>query len=215
LRQGDVLVSIHGRPIRSDADFHRWVVYHPGRPVPVVILRDGRQETIYVTYEDDMADADVVYEEQPVADMQGYLGVSFDANARNAAIVSVVAPNSPAEHAGLRQGDMIVALNGQPVDSYQQAIEVIASMRPGDRLGIDFARRQEDKTQAVLASKPGQGPRAAALPRDEVRVYQEDRANISIENEGQINRQNNRRLLNREPADRRSGDRPLLPRLRN
>jgi hypothetical protein len=220
LREGDILISVAGHPIRSHADFHRYIVYQPGHRVPVVILRDGRRETVYIVYEEDMA-GDVVYDDQPqqpVAEAQAFLGVVFDAGNQNAAVVVAVSPGSPAEQAGLQRGDIIVALNGQEVRSYHDAIGVINSMRPGDRLGIEFSRRVDDQTQAILADKPGPGARSATLPQREVEVrgYRGDPQDVppATETEIEIRRDNdNRGLLNR-PL-RRDGRRPLLPRLRD
>jgi hypothetical protein len=217
LRQGDILISVDGHPIRSDADFHRWVVYEPGHRVPVVILRDGRRETVYIVYEEDMVDDAVVYDDQqPAAEAQAFLGVVFDAGNPNAAVVVAVSQGSPAEQAGLQRGDIIVALNGQEVRSYNDAIGIINSMQPGDRLGIEFSRRVDDKTQAILAGKPGPGARSATLPQREVRGYRGDVQEVppATETDVEIRRDNeNRGLLNREP--RQDGRRPLIPRLRN
>jgi len=219
LREGDVLVSVYGRPVRSEADFYRWVVYQPGERVPVVVLRDGRQETIYIIYEEESADAPLAYDEQPAEGDQAFLGVSFDPQIRDAAIVRAVTPGSPAEHAGLQPGDMIVALNGERVASYQDAIQMIGSLRPGDRLGIEFSRRVDDRTQAILSGRPAQGPRAATLPRAETRVYQDGRGDVSAPDQDteeiRVDDSPNRGLLNRDRTDRRSGNQPLLPRLRN
>jgi hypothetical protein len=219
LREGDILISVDGRPIRSEADFHRFIVYEPGRRVPVVILRDGRRETVFIVYEENVIDDAVVYDDQPqspVAEAGAFLGVLFDAQNPNAAIVIAVTAGSPAEQAGLQRGDIIVALNGQEVRSYRDAIGVINSMRPGDRLGIEFSRRVDDQTQAILAGKPGPGARSATLPQREVRGYRgvPQDAPPATETDIEIRRDNdNRGPLNREP--RPDGRRPLLPRLRN
>jgi membrane-associated protease RseP (regulator of RpoE activity) len=184
-----------------------------------VILRDGRRETVYIVYEEDMVDDAVVYDDQPqqpVGEAQAFLGVVFDAQNPDAAIVIAVSEGSPAEQAGLQRGDIIVALNGQEVRSYRDAIGVISSMRPGDRLGIEYSRRVDDQTQAILAGKPGPGARSATLPQREVRGYRgaPQDAPPANETEIQIRRDNeNRGLLNREP--RQDGRRPLIPRLRN
>jgi S1-C subfamily serine protease len=218
LREGDILISVDGHPVRSEADFHRFVVYERGHRVPVVVLRDGRRETVYIVYEEDMA-GDVVYDDQPqqpVAEAQAFLGVVFDAGNQNAAVVVAVSQGSPAEQAGLQRGDIIVALNGQEVRSYNDAIGIINSMRPGDRLGIEFSRRVDDQTQAILAGKPGPGARSATLPQREVRGYRDVPQDVppATETEIEIRRDNeNRGLLNR-PL-RQDGRRPLIPRLRD
>jgi S1-C subfamily serine protease len=221
LRRGDVLISLHGRPIRSQAEFVHWVHTHPGERIPVVVLRNGRQQTVYVAYDQPMMQ-DNVYQpvEPPAAGPQPFLGVLFDAQVRDAALVRDVTPGSPAAHAGLKPGDMIVALNGQQVSSYQDAIQMIRMMRPGEQLTIDFSRRVNDQTQALLASRPGEPVRTAAAP--DVRYQGEvapmpqpvDQDRPSDVPPGEFER--DRRMIDEERGVRLPlRDRPLLPRLRN
>ena len=98
LRRGDVLISLHGRPVRSEAEFVRWVHTHPGQRIPVVVLRDGRQETVYITYDQSMMPQDhQVYRpvQPPVAGSQPFLGVMFDPQVFDAAIVRSVTSRQP------------------------------------------------------------------------------------------------------------------------
>jgi S1-C subfamily serine protease len=223
LRRGDVLISLHGRPVRSEAEFVRFVQTNPGQRIPVVVLRDGRQQTVYITYDQQMMPQDQqVYRpvQPPVAGSQPFLGVMFDPQVFDAAIVRSVSPGSPAEQAGLRQGDMIVALNGQRVNSHQHAIQLIRTMRPGDQLMIDFSRRVNDQTQALLADRPGEPVRTATAPDQRYEqdvapmpqpIYQDRPDDVPP---GEFDR--DPRMIDRERGVRPPlRDRPLLPRLRN
>jgi hypothetical protein len=87
------------------------------------------------------------------------LGVTLDPRYRRSAVVRSVAPGSAAEHAGIEPGDTIEALNGNRVTSYYDVLEFVDSMRPGDVIDIDFARRITGRTQAVL---DGSSPQAGA-----------------------------------------------------
>jgi Do/DeqQ family serine protease len=49
--------------------------------------------------------------------------------------------NSPAYDAGLRPGDVIVAINGKPVHSAQESLAIIAALRPGAPLKVSGLRR--------------------------------------------------------------------------
>ena len=48
--------------------------------------------------------------------------------------------NSPAYAAGLRPGDVILALNGKPVHSAQESLALIAALRPGASLKVSGVR---------------------------------------------------------------------------
>jgi hypothetical protein len=215
-RRGDVLVSFHGRPIRNEADFMRFVVMYPGQRVPVVVLRGGQRETIFVEAPDQVAHSTnrVI---GPAQAGGAYLGVIFDAQARDAAVVLRVNPGSPAEEAGLQAGDLMLALNGQEVRSYPEAISMIRSMQPGQELEIIFDRaRSEQQIVAVLDAQPA--VRTATRPSDDVII---DRQTVPAGVDVEINRENsnratgNRRLLDRSRSEDGFGNRRLLPGRRN
>jgi serine protease Do len=77
---------------------------------------------------------------------RGYLGVQFDrvsetlAQAlgvpRGAAQVTMVQGGTPAEEAGLEQGDVIVAVDGQQLNNYNQLRTIISNKRPGDAISL-------------------------------------------------------------------------------
>lgn len=150
LRQGDVLISYGSRPVRSQADFNRWVVYQPGQRIPVVVWRDGREETIFITYDQ--------YETTPIQRQSGYapqsggayLGVTFDPQSNRGAVVRSVAPGSPAENAGIRPGNVIVAVNDRRVSHYQDVIDSVAALPPGQELDLVVVHR------LTLTARPGQ-----------------------------------------------------------
>jgi membrane-associated protease RseP (regulator of RpoE activity) len=150
LRQGDVLVSYGGRPVRSQADFSRWAVYQPGQRIPVVVLRDGREETIFVTY--DQNQANPIQRQAGYAPQPGgaYLGVTFDPQSNRGAVVRSVAPGSPAENAGIRPGNVIVAVNDRRVSTYQDVIDSVAAIPPGQELDLVVVHR------LTLSARPAQ-----------------------------------------------------------
>jgi serine protease Do len=55
-------------------------------------------------------------------------------------VVSTVAPHSPAERAGLQQGDVIQRINGEPVIDAKAMQQKIRSMPIGAELGLQVLR---------------------------------------------------------------------------
>jgi S1-C subfamily serine protease len=166
-RDGDVIISVNRRPVRSEDEFYEYVHTHRGQRAPIVVLRDGREETLYLNEEQSLLPADQqVRQAPPDAAARPYFGVVFDPRIRDAAVIQSVHANSPAEAAGLKAGDELVAINGERLYSYRDAIDMIRSTRPGVTIDIDFSRRLDSQTQAVIDSAPGGPLRTATNPAD-------------------------------------------------
>ena len=87
------------------------------------------------------------------------------ADARGA-LVSGVEPGGPADHAGLKQGDVIVALDGRKVSDANAVRNQIAGTKPGSSMAVDVLRG--GKTQS-LSARLVERPRAerADTPQEE------------------------------------------------
>ncbi|MGB9741672.1 MAG: Do family serine endopeptidase [candidate division WOR-3 bacterium] len=98
--------------------------------------------------------------------IRGYLGIrpqELNSELRRALklktdygiLVSEVLPNTPAELAGLKIGDVIIQVNEQPVSGVEQFRKLIASLKPGTEITLRIIREgQELNKKAVLAEFP-------------------------------------------------------------
>ncbi|MBI4605950.1 MAG: PDZ domain-containing protein, partial [Planctomycetes bacterium] len=84
----------------------------------------------------------------------GAAGEDSDGKAR----VTQVLPDSPAEKAGLRAGDAIVAVDALPVAGFDKLLDRLRAARPGQKVALVAARGSETLAlEVVLRSRPGAG----------------------------------------------------------
>lgn len=76
-------------------------------------------------------------------------------NARRGAVVVQVIPGTPAERAGLRQGDVIVAVDGESITSMEDLIATLRKKHVGDEVTLKIIRDgKEIEVKARLSEKP-------------------------------------------------------------
>jgi serine protease Do len=85
------------------------------------------------------------------------LAESFKLPRPMGALVSDVDKGSAADHAGLASGDIVLAINGTPIEMAGDMSELVGAAKPGDRMDLQIWRAGQAKTlHAVL-----EGARAA------------------------------------------------------
>src|SRR3546814_5246519 len=99
---------------------------------------------------------------------RGYLGVGIQPVTDDIAaalglpknrgeIVARVEPDGPASKAGLKQGDVIVRVNGQDVTPDQSLSYLVANLSPGTRVPIELIRGGKRQTvTATMATRPSE-----------------------------------------------------------
>lgn len=84
----------------------------------------------------------------------------WDAGYSAGALLLEVNAGSPAQKAGIRRGDIIVAVDGKALKPEAILSDVIKSHEPGDRVEIDFWRRMTERSVKVTL---GENPEKADL----------------------------------------------------
>ncbi len=149
IREGDQIILVNGENVATEAEFRRHILAGRGR-FPVVVMRNGEREEILVSADDLQAAANVPTQER--TDDRAALGIWFYAMPEGAHVVHVV-PGSPAERAGLRQGDFVTSLNGEPCTDWQAVTERVAQAEPQSAVKMQVSRRGE--TLAMEATLGG------------------------------------------------------------
>ncbi|KAA0584993.1 DegQ family serine endoprotease (plasmid) [Azospirillum oryzae] len=79
------------------------------------------------------------------------------------ALVTSVSPDSPAASAGLRQGDVITAFNGDPLEQMRQLPRIVASTGIGSTVPMTLLRGGKEETVQVTIGELRNEPQQVAL----------------------------------------------------
>ncbi len=83
-------------------------------------------------------------------------------------LVNRVVPQSPADRAGLRKGDVIVRLNSRPVRTPEDLSNLVLAENPGQSIALEIVRNGEKRTlNARLATRPSEDGQTRARGRSD------------------------------------------------
>jgi len=95
-------------------------------------------------------------------DITPELAESFNQKNGNGSLIAGILLNSPADKAGLRPGDILVAIDGKPVTDSQSMLNIIAMLKPREKATLEVIRAGKRlKIDLVV----GKRPPATQLPR--------------------------------------------------
>jgi regulator of sigma E protease len=138
IRRGDRIVSVAGRRVDTWDQFFLAVGTRPNREVTITFDRDGRDLARQVT---PVSAPENKYE-------IGDIGVWPDAHPN----VPKVTPGEPADKAGIKPGDVILAINGEPVVLPSQLVGIIGRS-VGTPITVTVRRDGERRNFTVVPIK--------------------------------------------------------------
>jgi len=132
---------------------------------------------------------------------RGYLGITiqdiqtemrpedrevFGLEGKHGAFIQSVVPDLPADRAGLKEGDAIVTVDGQPINSSDDLIRTISAKAPGAQVALGVIRDGKDrKLTAQLADRTDNVARASREEPDETpepTTGSDKRLGVTVEN---------------------------------
>jgi serine protease Do len=165
IKPGDVITSVAGNAIGTPRDLAVDVAtIKPGDQAKIEVLRDGATQTLTASVES--LPTDTASDATPAGDPSPSVGLALaplspDARGEldlpahtRGALVAQVRPGSPAETAGVQQGDVIVGVGSMAVASPQQAVKAIHdAVRSGHAVALRVVRDGHTEFVAIDMSK--------------------------------------------------------------
>ena len=136
LKPLDQVLSVNGKPVHTWNELVQAFVQHLNEGLQVTVRRGGRQLQLRL----------------PVA--KASLGDNRQLGIRPLfpAVVGDVSPGYPAEKAGLKTGDRILAINQQPVANWEEMTRIVRA-HPGEPLTL-MVLRGSDTLQVAITPRP-------------------------------------------------------------
>jgi S1-C subfamily serine protease len=161
LRRGDVIMSVNGNGVQSGDDFNQYLGANPNQASTILFQRNGRQYTVQLQPQSDDQNRSYSYDARN-GNSRAYLGVTFDPNYREFAVIREVKPDSPAEKIGLKPGDTLTHISGREVRSLFDAIRTLSSMPAGEEFELQYDRPQHQTAKVSLGEREEQANRNPA-----------------------------------------------------
>jgi serine protease Do len=157
MRASDVIIAANGKPVNGGDQLVEMVsAAQPGSTIDLKVLRDGKTVDLPVRVGDRAAViADNGNEESAPEGAQGEaaptrLGIAVQnlspsdrqqmGLSTGGVLVASVEPGSFAEDIGITKGDVIVAINRQPVNSAADVRNIVQSAKPGEAIAFKLMR---------------------------------------------------------------------------
>lgn len=135
---------------------------------------------VYTTGKDKSGNSQKGWLGVSIQDVTSHLKRSMDLKTSEGALVSDVVDDSPADSAGMKEGDVIVRFDSRDIADASDLQEAVAKTKPGTKVLIDILRKGEKKTlQVVIGAYPESGRFSVVIPRGAgPRVFVGERAMV-------------------------------------
>lgn len=149
LKTGDKVVKVNGADYKSLADLRTSDVLL-GENSSYTVLRDGQKIVVKIpsNFIEKLSDKKAAFIEPMAAFKVAEVAASEEPGSQDGELL-------PAFSAGLKAGDYITAVNGQPIRFYHEIKEVLAK-EAGKAIHLAISRQGQSDTLSMVVSKSGQ-----------------------------------------------------------
>ena len=155
LQEGDIVIEYAGAPVSEPRDLSRAVAKtKPGTSSKMKVIRDGKEVVVTITVEEMKSAPEVKASVQKKAKLGVSVRPLHDEEKKkfeNGLVIVEVTPDSPAEEAGLKAGDILIKVGGKTVKTFDELKETVAKAQDSLPVLVD---RQGQRTFVPIKLKP-------------------------------------------------------------
>lgn len=126
----DKIVKVNGKEVKNWKEFTIALGMKAGKSVEIEVLRNGNIQKIAITLPDDMSKE------------------SFGISPVIPAKIGKVLENSPAAKSGLKEGDIIVGVNGKPINTWFEFADFMASLK--EKQSVNLLVKRDNKIFSMM-----------------------------------------------------------------
>jgi len=145
-RAGDKLLYVDGREVQTWGEHQFYMLHQAMKGNPITFEVQSEQSAVRTIELDFSAIDQSQISGQPITSQIGLYPPPPRAE------VNRLVPDAPAALAGLQQGDIITAINGEPIAHWFEMVEAVSS-RPGEELELTIRRGETELSQKLTAAR--------------------------------------------------------------
>lgn len=163
VKTGDVVVSVDSKPVKSTRELQLLIgSMSPGSKVALKIFREGQEKNFTVDLAEKPNKSIVAQNEtQENAEpdvLDGVTVADIDAESRKqyslpesvkGVVITQIDPDSPSASAGLKEGDVVLEINREPVTSSKQAVDLSEKLKKDKKVLLRVQSRNATRYVVV------------------------------------------------------------------
>jgi S1-C subfamily serine protease len=157
IKEGDILLEFDGSPLTSPTQLSRLAAATPpNKEVKLLLFRDKKKMTINIVLgqqRDSLVKDESSHYGMVVEGITPELVNIYKLSEEKGVVITEVEPDSLADKAGLRTGDILMAIQRQRVDSIEKYREIMDSLKEDEMV---LVARKRDKNSRFVVIKPKQ-----------------------------------------------------------
>lgn len=190
LQAGDVITNVADQVVTGGGTLRAALAGHkPGEQITVVYQRDGQSTQTLLTLSADHNYYAYSVERDPCAVFIGVYTGDWAINGKGVRVTGIV-DNTPARESGVQAGDVIISLDGQPVNTNEELRRERDKHKPGDAFRMTLVRDgAEMNIDARFKVCPTTGEEVAPVTQLVERIPEEkpaDQRNTPVNTESEL-----------------------------